>query len=82
MISNSEVHLAGSSEKKTAKPGKLKFMNTQHVTYHFSYFCHGELIFNVRFIKEAVQFGLENYTIIIVKIVTLPILVLNDANFG
>ena len=32
--------------------------------------------------KEAVQFGLENYTIIIVKIVTLPILVLNDANFG
>ena len=24
--------------KKPAKPEKLKFMNTQHVTYHFSYF--------------------------------------------
>ena len=24
--------------KKPAKPEKFKFMNTQHVTYHFSYF--------------------------------------------
>ena len=39
-LRNSEVYPAGSGKKpeKPAKPKKLKFMDTQHVTYHFSYF--------------------------------------------
>ena len=36
-LTNSEVHPTGSG-KKPVKPEKLKFMNTQHVTYNFSYF--------------------------------------------
>ena len=49
-LTNSEVHPAGSG-KKTGKTGKIKVYEYPTCDISFFIFFHGELIFNVGFIK-------------------------------
>ena len=50
-------------------------MNTKHVKYNFSYFFHGEVIFNVGFIKfefkkkNRLKNSLEDFSKYVLKII-------------